>query len=59
MTMVQKRLKNSITTKFEKITCLINYWNKLVGRIMEKAKHLKDYNLVNLLGKIIEVPRPV
>lgn len=59
MLMVQRRIKNSITTKYEKIECLINYWNKLTGKIMEKAKLKNDYNTVHLLGKIIEVPKPV
>jgi hypothetical protein len=36
-----------------------NYWDKMIGIIMDKGKQLRDKKVQELIRKIIMVPKPI
>ena len=57
--LVQKRLRGSLATKYDKVEILKTYWNKLLGKIYMSAKKKDDQEVLEICGNIIKVPKEV
>jgi hypothetical protein len=55
--LVQKRLRGSLATKYDKVEILKTYWNKLLGKIYMSAKKKDDQEVLEICGNIIKVPK--
>ena len=57
--MIQKKMRDWLAIKLSKVDVLINFWNKLVGRLYKTANDERDQNMAQLLRKIINVPEHI
>ena len=56
---IQKRVKDQGITRGCKVEVLVNYWNKLYGKIQWKATCLKDKEITELCKYIAMVPKHI
>ena len=56
---IQSKMRNQLSTRFSKVEVLINYWNKLFGKLQITASRTNDTKMRAVLTKIAQVPRPV
>ena len=57
--LVQRRLRDSLATKYGKVEILKTYWDKLLGKMMLAAKGKNDKEIIDICGHIIKVPKDV
>ena len=56
---MQTWIRNQLVVRYSKIEVMINFWDKLLGRVMEKAIKIKDKDIKGVCHEIIQVPKEV
>ena len=56
---MQDKILNRVSYESAKVDVLINYWNKLQGKLQVHAIAKKDKGFIALMNKILMVPKEI
>ena len=54
---IQKHIRNQLMTRHSKVEVLINYWDKMINKMMVQANNLRDQKIIKVLHRIIQIPK--